>query len=158
MASHASPCTLARCLMPPYSHSPAPTLGRAPRGTVTPAAMVLRTISPVLQPASATIKEPESELESPPSSPAVRMCTWSKALISTETTLGQRQWPLWPPPTTVRPTPYFRAHRTHRWTCRTSVGLIIEAGRWRRASRFLTVLSPFTNGTCAVSSGNVVAC
>lgn len=39
MASHGSPWSLARCPMPPCSHSPAPTLGLAPNGTVTPASI-----------------------------------------------------------------------------------------------------------------------
>lgn len=39
MASHESPWSLARCPMPPCSHSPAPTLGRAPNGSVTPASI-----------------------------------------------------------------------------------------------------------------------
>ena len=94
MALQASLCNLARCLMPPCSYSPAPTLGRAPRGTVTPAAMVLWMISPILQSVLVTTKELELEPESPLSSSAVRMYTQSKAPMSTETTLGQRQWPL----------------------------------------------------------------
>ena len=63
-------------------------LGRAPRGTVIPAAIVLQTISPVLQPALATTKELELELDFPLFSLAVRMYTWSKAPMLTKTTLG----------------------------------------------------------------------
>jgi hypothetical protein len=91
IASHASPCSQARCPMPPCSHSPAPTLRRALKGTVKPAAIALVMISPVLQPLSATTKEPGSEPDVLLSSTAVRMCTWSKAPMSTETTLDQIQ-------------------------------------------------------------------
>src|SRR5690242_13368914 len=56
IASHARPCIRDRCQMPPCSHKPAPTLGRDPRGTVTPAAIAFVMISPVVQPALATTR------------------------------------------------------------------------------------------------------
>jgi len=78
--------------------------------------------------------------------------------MSIATTLSLRQWPVWPPLMTVRLNPCSRAHWTHFWTSRIVVGLIMEAGHWRRASRFLTVRTSCLNGTFSVNSANVVAC